>query len=340
MDKAIAHSLESIREKAASIGRDITLMEVCGGHTNTIMRYGIRDILPKNIRLISGPGCPVCVTPRHDIDCMIALAESGVAVATYGDMLRVPGSSSSLEMARASGQEVFEVYSAEEVLDLKKTYHDIVFFGVGFETTAPMTGFLLKKGVPVYSVHRLIAPALEVLLSGEVKIDGFIDPGHVATITGIGPYEAIRAPQAIAGFSPELILRAIDAIAGLILMGKTGVVNSYPEAVRPGGNPVAQRLLEDVFVISDSAWRGLGTIPASGMEVRDKELDAKYLYRNIFSSVPEPKKTACMCAEVLMGAIEPVGCRLYRNSCTPEDPKGACMVSREGSCAIYFIAGK
>jgi hydrogenase expression/formation protein HypD len=304
------------------------------------MRYGIREMLPDNVRLISGPGCPVCVTPRHDIDCMIALAEIGIPVATYGDMLRVPGSGSSLEKAKASGMKVFEVYSAEEVLVLRKSHPEIVFFGIGFETTAPMTAYLLGRDVCVYSVHRLIPPAMKALLAGEVRIDGFIDPGHVATITGTVPFEEIGVAQAVAGFSPELVLRAVDELVRNIREGRPEVVNAYPEAVRPEGNPVARKLIDEVFEPSDSLWRGIGNIASSGLEVKDRSLDAKLKYKKIIGGVPAPAKTACRCADVLRGAIEPTGCTLYNVSCTPEDPKGACMVSSEGACAIYHDAGK
>jgi len=332
--------LERIRETAADIGRDITLMEICGGHTNVIMRYGIRDILPKNIRLISGPGCPVCVTSQRDIDCMIELAMSGIPVATYGDMMRVPGSRRSLEDAKAGGGTVYEVYSTTEVVELGKKHPGIVFFGVGFETTAPMTAYLLENGVCAYSAHKLIPPALAALSAGEVKVDGFIDPGHVSTIIGVRPYRAVKVPQVISGFTPERILRGIMLLVGLIRDGKDIVVNGYPEAVKEEGNRKAQRLLDRHFYKADCDWRGLGTIPKSGLEVRDDTLNAKILHKKLLEKVPAPKKSGCRCAEILKGLIEPTQCPLYKKTCTPENPRGACMVSGEGSCAIYHRYGK
>lgn len=328
--------LGAIRKNASLISKKITLMEICGGHTNTIMQYGIREILPKNVRLISGPGCPVCVSSAKDIDCMIELAMNKIPVATYGDMMRVPGSRYSLDDARAMGGRVFEVYSTTDVLQLKKTYQNIVFFGIGFETTAPMTTLLLKNSICVYSVHKLVPPAIDALMQGEVAIDGFILPGHVSTIIGTAPYRRFPIPQAVAGFTPERIMRAISVLVELIAEERKDVINAYPEAVREQGNQIAQNLLGEHFNVEDSQWRGLGTIPSSGLGVRDERLDAKQKYREIISKVPEPKKTTCRCGDVLKGTIEPPECPLYKISCTPDDPKGACMVSSEGSCAISY----
>ncbi len=340
MDKTTEEHLRQIRKTAAEIGRDITLMEVCGGHTNTIMRYGLRDILPKNIRLISGPGCPVCVSPQKDIDSMLAIAAEGVPVATYGDMLRVPGSTSTLEEVRAQGAKVYDVYSATEVMVLKEKHQDIVFFGIGFETTTPMTCYLLKKGVSVYSVHKLVPPALKMLADSGAGIDGFIDPGHVSTIIGVKPYRDIRLPQAISGFSCEGILRAIRALCGLIREGRDETVNAYPEVVREEGNPIAQKMMAEHFTVEDSVWRGLGEIPKSGLEVKDTSLDAKKIYPDIISRVKIKENKGCRCGEILLGAANPTQCPLYRKSCTPDNPVGACMVSAEGTCAISYRYGK
>jgi hydrogenase expression/formation protein HypD len=342
MDKKtmIQHSLLSIQKNAEELRKTITLMEICGGHTNVIMRYGIREILPKNIRLISGPGCPVCVSAQHDIDCMIALAEQGIAVATYGDMLRVPGSSSSLEAVRAHGGKVFEIYSTTDVVHLREKNPDIVFFGVGFETTAPMTAYLLEKDVCVYSVHKLIPPALRVLAQGNLAVDGFLDPGHVSTIIGVLPYKNIPMPQVITGFSPEKILQAISILVELIKKKKRIVINAYPEAVSNEGNTFAQKMLQAHFCVVDSEWRGLGTLPLSGLEIKDDLLNAKVRYKDILSTVTSSQKTKCRCGAVLKGLIDPVECPLYKKICTPQTPQGACMVSAEGSCAIYFRYGK
>jgi len=332
--------LNEITTGAEELGKTIILMEVCGSHTNVIMKYGIREILPENIRLISGPGCPVCVSAQHDIDCIIALAKQGIPIATYGDMVRVPGSSSSLEEVRADGGNIFEVYSTTEVLELKKDNPDIVFFGVGFETTSPMTAFLLKNNVCVYSVHKLIPPAIRILAQENINIDGFLNPGHVSTIIGMKPYKKIRIPQVITGFSPEKILQAISILIELIKHHSTTVINGYPEAVREEGNIFALDMIQRHFSIIDSEWRGLGVLPSSGLEVRNDTLNAKKVYKDIISKVTSAKKTKCRCGDVLKGMIEPTGCPLYKTSCTPQNPEGACMVSAEGSCAIYYRYGK
>ncbi len=333
-------SLQTILKQAENLETPITIMEVCGSHTNVIMKYGIRELLPKNIRLISGPGCPVCVSSQHDIDCVIALAHQGVPIATYGDMLKVPGSSSCLEKERTQRGNVFEVYSTTEVLQLKEDYPNIVFFGIGFETTAPMTAYLLKHHVCVYSVHKIIPPAIQILTKGNVKIDGFLNPGHVSTIIGVQPYQTIKIPQVIAGFSPMNILGAISILINLINDKKTVVVNGYPEAVREKGNIFAQRMIRQHFYVGDCEWRGLGILPLSGLEVINDALNAKKVHADILKTVKTSKKTKCRCGEVLKGLIDPSGCPLYKKICTPNNPQGACMVSAEGSCAIYYRYGK
>ena len=331
--------LENIKRNSKELG-NITIMEICGGHTNVIMKYGIRDLLPKNIRLISGPGCPVCVSSQRDIDCMIELAHSGVPIATYSDMMKVPGSNYSLEDAKAKGGKIFEIYSTSEVIELKKKYPEIVFFGVGFETTAPMSAYLLENNVCVYSVHKLVPPALTALIDGELKIDGFLDPGHVSVIIGKKAYDNIKVPQVIAGFKPEQIIRAISLLVEIIKDKKNVIVNGYPEAVNYLGNTKAQKLLNKHFVVSDSEWRGLGHIPLSGLEVKNQKLNAKVKYEKILKNVPAPKKTGCRCGDVIKGIIEPTGCPLYKKVCTPKNPIGACMVSEEGSCSIFYRYGK
>ncbi|MFO7710718.1 MAG: hydrogenase formation protein HypD [Candidatus Woesearchaeota archaeon] len=306
----------------------ITLMEVCGGHTHTIMRYGLRNELPFD--LISGPGCPVCVSSQHDIDCMIALANKGIPVATYGDMLRVPGTYGTLDDARNEGAKVFTVYSAAEVLELKKSYQDIVFFGIGFETTAPMTTFLLEKDICVYSVHKTIPEAMQLLC-----VDGFISPGHVAAIIGADAFKEVNAPQVISGFGPEELLRNIKILAEMVKKGKNTVINGYPEVVSDKGNIIAQERLKKYFKRTDSDWRGLGIVPQSGLEVRDDRLNAKIKYRHILEGVKTKINEACRCGEVLQG-LNPQECSLFGRGCTPENPQGACMVSAEGSCQITY----
>lgn len=323
--------LDEIRETAKRM-RPVTIMEVCGGHTRAIMESGIRGALPENVKLVSGPGCPVCVTSQRDIDCMVALAKEGVPVATYGDMLRVPGSSGSLDDARRDGARVKLVTSASEVPV------GCVFFGMGFETTAPMTAYLLEKGVIVYSAHKTMPDALAALAS-EGRIGGFINPGHVSTIIGSDAYKRISAPQVIAGFTPEKILHAILILLSEIKNGEHVVVNDYPEAVRPEGNIAAKKIMGEEFAVSDAEWRGLGIIKNSGLEVRSEKQNAKIIYAGVFKKVPAQKKTACRCADVLRGLIEPSVCPLYRKTCTPDNPSGACMVSQEGTCRIYYESG-
>lgn len=332
--------LVNIKQYASAIKKDITLMEICGGHTNVIMKYGIRELLPKNIKLISGPGCPVCVSSQRDIDNMIAIAKAGIPVATYGDMLRVPGSTTNLETIKAETKNVYEIYSTTEVLELKKKHPKIVFFGVGFETTAPMTAYLLENDVTVYSCHKLVPPAMKALLTGDVKIDGFIDPGHVSAIIGADAYKEIKIPQSISGFSAEQILRAISNLLRIINNKQNVVINAYPEIVTDKGNEKAQALLKKQFKIADAEWRGLGIIPDSGLEVRDDSLNAKIRYADIIKKVKTAKPNGCRCGEVLKGLIEPIQCPLYRKKCSPTNPEGACMVSEEGSCAISYRYGK
>lgn len=324
-------------------GKMFTIMEICGGHTNVIMKYGVRELLPENVRLISGPGCPVCVSSQHDIDCIIELAAKGIPIATYGDMLKVPGTNQgllrNLSEAKATGAKVYEVYAATEVLELAKKHADIVFFGVGFETTAPMTAFLLEKGICVYSVHKLVPPVMKILLEGELKIDGFINPGHVSTIIGKNAYQDIKIPQAIAGFTPERILRGISVLLEMIRLDQNRVVNAYPETVTDHGNSLAKNMLNRHFEVVESEWRGLGIIKNSGLDVKKKELNAKIKYKKIIDNVEITKQTKCRCGDILRGLIEPNDCPLYRKICTPGNPQGACMVSAEGSCAIAFKYG-
>jgi hydrogenase expression/formation protein HypD len=328
--------LTKINSLSQEIKKDTTLMEVCGGHTNTIMRYGIRKILPKNIKLISGPGCPVCVTSQYDIDSMIELARNDIAVATYGDMLRVPGSITSLDKERSQGKKIFMIYSTTELLELKKKNPNIVFFGIGFETTTPMTAFLLENNISVYSVHKVIPEPMIALLDGKVKIDGFIDPGHVASIIGLKEFRKIPIAQAISGFEPEHILKAIYALLLQIKNNKKEVINTYPEIVKEEGNIKAQNLIQKHFFKTESLWRGLGSIPNSGMEVKNDKLNAKIIYKNILKNVPQEKKTGCRCGEILQGKINPKDCPLFKKACSPKNPKGACMVSEEGSCQIAY----
>ena len=323
-------------DKISSLARgmpETRIMEVCGGHTNTIVRYGIRGILPPNIKLVSGPGCPVCVTAQKDIDSIIELALNGEKITTYGDMLKVPGTKMSLDDARSNGADIKMVTTASQAL--KHPEH--IFFGIGFETTTPMTAYLLKKGITVYSTHKTMMPAMKALATGELKVDGFIDPGHVSTILGSTAWQELDAPQVISGFRPDQILRAVMLLLEMIKKGERKAVNDYDEAVKEEGNTKAKALISETMKPADSEWRGLGMIPASGLEPKDDALNAKIKFEDILKKVKTSEKTACMCGQVLKGLIEPSQCPLFSKACTPDTPKGACMVSiGEGACAIAY----
>jgi len=329
--------IQKINDIAEEMG-EVRIMEVCGGHTNTIMRYGIREILPSNIKLISGPGCPVCVTSQYDIDCMIELALQGVKVAAYGDMINVPGTKMSLRDAQAQGADVKMIYSADQIIDEK----DRVFFAVGFETTTPMTARLLQNGIKVFCAHKLIPPAMRILVQ-EMKIDGFIDPGHVSTILGEDIWSEldIPAPQVISGFKPEQLIKATYILLNLIKNKEKKVVNEYPEVVFPKGNLIARKIIDETMKVVDSEWRGMGVIPKSGLAPKNPALDARIIYKDILKNVKSKENTECRCGEIVRGLIQPKECKLCGTICTPENPQGACMVSEsEGACAIAFKYGK
>lgn len=341
-EKQIKKILEEIRKTAIELNKEVTLMEVCGTHTQTVSRYGLRELMPENIKLTTGPGCPVCVTDQKDIDLVVNLATSKIPVATYGDLLRVPGYHGSLEEARRNGAQVFDVYSVDEALELKKKYKNLVFFGLGFETTTPATAYAIKKGLTVYSTHKLFLPAMEALLEmGEIKIDGFINPGHVSTIIGTEPYKRMKVPQVITGFTGEDVLVAIYMLLRQIKEGRAEVENEYLRAVRKEGNPKAYNIIFEVFGKDIGTWRGFGDIPDSGLEILEKykEFDAKIKYRDILSKVDLSKSkepTACRCGEIIRGLASPRECPMFGKICTPDKPHGPCMVSVEGACNVEY----
>lgn len=324
--------INEINDIASSLGT-IKIMEVCGGHTHTIVKHGIRNILPENINLVSGPGCPVCVTSQKDIDAIIAIAKQGKHVVTYGDMMRVPGTSGNLDDARAEGAKVSYVYSASEVPD------DAVFFGIGFETTTPMTAYLLKKGIKVYSAHKIMMPAMELLTKSDNQIDGFILPGHVSAITGSEEWNSLKIPGVIAGFEERHIIYAIKDILTLIKNKENNIINDYAEAVNIEGNTKAKSIVEEQFKPVDVEWRGLGTIPLSGLDPRDSSLDAKVIFKDLIKKVESKEPKGCRCGEVIAGLVNPKDCPLFKKSCSPNSPVGACMVSREGACQIEYSYG-
>jgi hydrogenase expression/formation protein HypD len=329
--------VDKIREIAKDMG-EVRIMEVCGGHTNTIMKYGIRDILPSNIKLISGPGCPVCVTSQYDIDCMIELALNGVKVSTYGDMINVPGTKMSLRDAQAKGADIKTIYSIDQILKEP----DRVFFAVGFETTTPMTAKLLNHNIKVFSAHKLIPPAMRVLIS-EMHIDGFIDPGHVSTIIGSDIWNELNipVPQVIAGFKPESLVKSIYVLLELIKNKEVKIINEYPEVVLPQGNMIARKLIDKNMKSYDADWRGIGIIKDSGLIPRNPELDARIIYKDMLKKVVTKENIECRCGEIVRGLLEPKQCKLFGKKCTPDNPLGACMVSEsEGACAIAYKYGR
>ncbi len=338
----------------AYAGRPVNLMEVCGTHTVSIFRHGIRNLLPYGVTHLSGPGCPVCVTANADLDKAIALAQiPGVILATFGDMFKVPASYSSLREAKAEGADVRLVYSTLDALEIARAnpQKQVVFFAVGFETTAPTIACSIleaeREGIEnfsIVSVHKLIPPAIKALLNGEeVRIDGFILPGHVSTIIGSRPYEFIPRDYgvacAIAGFEPLDILWAVDMLLRQIADGEVRVEIGYRRAVRREGNPVALEKMYRVFEVCDAEWRGLGVIPKSGLRLR-REYEHFDAERRFDVETPPPREhPACRCGEVLRGVTSPPECPLFARACTPEHPIGPCMVSVEGSCAAWYRYG-
>ncbi len=344
----IEHLIARIRKTSRT---PIKLMEVCGTHTVTIFRNGIKELLPDHITLISGPGCPVCVTPIEGIDRAIALARRReITIVTFGDLLRVPGSETSLLKQRAEGADIRVVYSAYDGLHLAQQNRDrqVVFLGVGFETTAPTIAAVIQRAgdarignFTVLSMHKVIPPALRALVqSPELEIDGFICPGHVSTIIGPEPYMPLAhdfdVPCVIAGFEPLDVLQAIGLLVRQIEKGEAGVEIQYRRAVSPGGNPKARALLEDVFEPCDSVWRGLGLLPGSGLKIASPygDFDAERRFDIPLTDGREPR--GCLCGDILRGLKQPPDCSLFRKACTPESPVGACMVSSEGTCAAYY----
>jgi hydrogenase expression/formation protein HypD len=336
--------VEKIGRLTASIGGRIRLMEVCGTHTVVIFRNGIRELLPAEIELLSGPGCPVCVTSLRDIDKAVAISrEDRVILVTFGDMMRVPGSRESLLTAKAAGGDIRIAYSPLDALELAKKNPDrqVVFFATGFETTSPSVAATLvtavKSGIEnffVYPVHKTVPPALRALLdSGDLKIDGLILPGHVSAIIGSLPYNFIAAeygrPSVVTGFEAVDILEGILMLLEQLSTGRSQVEIQYARVVKKEGNPKALSILSECFESEDAEWRGLGIIPGSGLRLRDKFVhrDIRRLIDPVVESSPEP---------VLRGVKLPTDCRLFGRACTPEKPVGACMVSSEGSCAAYY----
>ena len=349
-DPKLARDLVHAIEKLTPAG-GATLMEVCGTHTVSIARAGIRDLMPAGTRLASGPGCPVCVTCNRDIDTVIALARvPEVTIATFGDMTRVPGSTSSLLAEQASGRAIQIVYSPLDALALAQANPDrqVVFVGVGFETTTPLVARAVKRAADlglsnfsIFVAHKNMPGALEAIVADpQLKIDALILPGHVSTIIGMQPYrflaEKYGVPGVITGFEPVDVLQGIAMIMRQLHEGRAEIEIAYARGVMPEGNPHAVAAIDEVFETCTATWRGLGDIPGSGYRLREEyaEFDAVRRFQPDVEPTVEPK--GCRCGDVLRGIMAPNECPLFRKVCSPENPVGPCMVSSEGSCAAYY----
>lgn len=346
ISRRLAEQIRKISQKP------VRVMEVCGTHTMSVFRSGIRSLLPDTVTLLSGPGCPVCVTAQNEIDAFIQLSRAeDVVMTTFGDLLRVPGSDSSLQRERADGRDIRVVYSAFDALEIARSNPDkkVVFPGAGFETTAPtMAASVLSakemniRNFFVLSAHKRVPPALSALMETEgIKIDGFILPGHVSVIIGMNAYlpffERYQIPCVIAGFESGDILHALYMLISQIESGNAQLENGYRRAVTDDGNEKAKKIMGDVFEPADAMWRGLGTIPKSGLMFRE-EFAAFDAQKNFDIRIPDSgcHIKGCACGEILTGLKTPPECSLYKKVCTPMNPVGPCMVSSEGTCAAYY----
>jgi hydrogenase expression/formation protein HypD len=362
-DGALARKLAADVQREARPGCSYSLMEFCGGHTHAIFRYGIQDLLPDNVRMIHGPGCPVCVLPIGRVDSAIRLARTpGVILCSYGDMLRVPGSDRvSLLKAKAGGADVRMIYSSADALRIAQENPDkqVVFFAIGFETTTPPTAVAIlqaeKLGLANFSVfsnHVLTPSAIaNILESPEVRklgllpLDGFIGPAHVSTVIGSRPYEYFayeyQRPVVIAGFEPLDVMQAILMLVRQLNEGRAEVENEFSRAVTREGNLKALDMVAEVFELRRSfEWRGLGLVPYSGLRIKAKyaAFDAERRFDLPYNAVPDHK--ACECGAIIRGVKKPLDCKLFGTVCTPENPIGSCMVSSEGACAAYYTYGR
>jgi len=347
-DKAAVLQLTAqIKESAR---HPIRIMEVCGGHTMAIQRFGIPSLLPETVELVSGPGCPVCVTSRAYIDQAIAYSRlPGVIITTYGDLIRVPGSTSSLDKEKAKAADIRIVYSILDALEIAKHNRrkKVIFLGIGFETTSPATAAGIIKAemaglfnFSVFSAHKIMPPPMAALIDAGVNIQGYLGPGHVSTITGSKIYDFIADEYGlgvvISGFEPTDILQSILMLVKQFENRKPAVEIQYSRVVKPEGNPKALAMLEEVFYLDNDWWRGLGILKASGMKIKEKyaAFNAEKQLEVSVETTREDK--GCICGEVLKSTAKPADCKLFGKACTPSDPVGACMVSNEGACAAYY----
>ena len=352
-DKRLIRAIDAL---AGRLGRTFHFMEICGGHTHTIYRHGLEHLLPETVQFVHGPGCPVCVIPMGRMDDGVWLArQPGVIFTTFGDVMRVPGTNGSLLAAKADGADVRFVYSPLDALKIARDNpaKQVVFFAVGFETTAPSTAVTIKRAAAaglenfsVLSEHVLIEPPLRAILDADdVALDGFIGPGHVASVVGSDHFGFIprehRLPIVVTGFEPLDILQSLELLLLQYAEGRCEVENQYARVVRPGGNPAAIGLLGEVFAVRDSfEWRGLGEIPRSGYGLAPayENFDAERRFALPGVRVADPP--ACQCGSVLRGLLKPWECSVFGTACTPESPVGTCMVSPEGACAAYYNFGR
>ncbi|MGC9529639.1 MAG: hydrogenase formation protein HypD [Candidatus Bipolaricaulaceae bacterium] len=331
--------------------RPVRIVHVCGTHEITIAEHGLRSLLPQQVEVLEGPGCPVCVTPTSDLDSALKLANRGAVVCTFGDMLRVPGSELSLAEARGQGADVRTVLSAADAVAIarREPAREVVFFAVGFETTAPGTAAVLLNSPPanfsVLAAHKLIPPALAALMElPGTEVDAFLAPGHVSTIIGSAAYQRVAArfavPVVVGGFEPLDVLYALALILRQLTAGRAEVENAYPRAVKPEGNSRARRLLSRAFQPADARWRGIGTIPASGLALRPQlaRWDAAERF-GVAGELGEETAPGCRCADILVARATPADCPLFGKTCTPLSPVGACMVGSEGACNVWYRYG-
>jgi len=354
MIERINKAQDSMNAACRQIGRQINIMEVCGTHTVSIFRSGIKSTLPKGIKLLSGPGCPVCVTDQGYIDITLQLAgRDDCLIATYGDMIRVPGKGGSLETKQTKAN-VKVVLSSEDALQLAKDNPSktIVFIAVGFETTAPATAVVVKEAAEeninnfcILSGHKLVVPAMRALLSEKNhSIDGFLCPGHVSVIIGYGAFAGIvedfSRPCVVAGFEPLQIIEGLSEICRQLSTGKPELKSVYTAVVTEKGNTTAQKIINECFEPTDGYWRGLGKIEKSTLKLKDKYSQFDAFKRFDITETPVEDTSGCRCGEVLCGLIEPPQCELFEKSCTIQTPIGPCMVSSEGACAAWFKYGR
>ncbi|WP_245609163.1 hydrogenase formation protein HypD [Vibrio rhizosphaerae] len=345
---------EQIRQKACHLTEPLYMMEVCGGHTHTIMKYGIQQLLPENLHFVHGPGCPVCIMPKERIDHAIILAQTeGVILVTLGDMIRVPGSRLSLAECRANGGSVVPIYDPMDVLEIARQnpQHKVVYFAIGFETTTPMTAVLVQQAQRLHLTnlcfhinHVLVPPAMEaVMADSQTRVNAFLGPSHVSVITGAKIYQPIvqhyQIPVVVAGFEPADVLESVLMLVELALNGQPDLQTQYTRAVSFDGNAVAQACITDIFEVRSAFnWRGLGNIPQSALKLREQyaDMDAEVLFESLLPQTPVADHKACRCGDILRGLASPPDCKVFGKACQPSRPMGSCMVSSEGACNAYY----